>query len=269
MSWQPPGPALLFCPGDRPDRFAKAAAIADAVIVDLEDGVAPADKPAARLALAPAGLDPDRTVVRINPVGTADHALDLAALAGTPYRVVMLAKTETAEQVQGLAPRAVVALCETPAGILAAADIAAASAAVMWGAEDLIAGLGGRSSRRADGSFRDVASHARSQVLLAAGAAGVPAIDTIHVDFTDLSGLAAQADDAAGSGFAALACIHPRQVDVVRAAFRGTDEEIAWARRVIGEAAGRPGAFRFEGRMVDAPVLRHAALIVARAEGRS
>jgi citrate lyase subunit beta/citryl-CoA lyase len=267
MTWQLPGPALLFCPGDRPDRFSKAAAAADMVIVDLEDAVAPPDKPAARQALARASLDPARTVVRINPSGTADHDLDLAALARTAYDVVMLAKAETAAQVRALTPRRVIALCETPAGILAAPDIAAASAALMWGAEDLIAALGGRSSRHADGSFRGVAAHARAHVLLAAGAAGVPAIDTVQTDIGDLAALATQAGEAAGSGFTALACIHPDQVPTVRAAFRPDPDEVAWAERVLAAAVGQPGAFRFDGKMIDPPLLRHAENIVARAGG--
>ena len=108
-----PGPALLFCPADRPDRFAKAAAAADAVILDLEDGVAPDDKPRARRALQETLLDPRRTIVRINPAGTDDATRDLDALVGTPYGTVMLAKAEDAEQAAALAPRQVIALCET------------------------------------------------------------------------------------------------------------------------------------------------------------
>ena len=140
-----PGPALLFCPADRPDRFAKAAAAADAVILDLEDGVAPDDKPRARRALQETLLDPRRTIVRINPAGTDDAARDLDALAGTPYGTVMLAKAEDAEQAAALAPRQVIALCETPRGVLAAPQLAAVPnvIALMWGAEDLVAAIGG------------------------------------------------------------------------------------------------------------------------------
>src|SRR3954470_23228814 len=143
------GPAWLFCPADRPERYAKAAAAADVVIVDLEDGVAPDAKPGARQALAETPLDPARTVVRINPADTDDHARDLEALAGTAYRTVMLAKAESAQQLAGLTMFSVIALCETPRGVTAAPEIAAAvpTVALMWGAEDLVAGLGGRSSR--------------------------------------------------------------------------------------------------------------------------
>lgn len=255
-----PGASLLFCPADRPDRFAKAAAAADGVILDLEDGVAPEDKPRARQALRETLLDPRRTIVRINAAGTGDHAEDLAALNDTPYDTVMLAKAETAAQVEALAPTRVLALCETPRGILAAPQIAAAAntAGLMWGAEDLVAALGGRSSRGHDGRYRDVAAHARSAVLLAAGAYGRPAIDSVFLDIADLDGLAAEAEDAAGAGFAAKACIHPNQAAVVRQAFLPSEEEVGWARRVLAAAERSAGVFAFEGRMVDAPVLRHA-----------
>jgi citrate lyase subunit beta / citryl-CoA lyase len=263
-SWAPPGPAILFCPADRPDRFAKAASLADAVILDLEDGVAPSGKASARTALKETVLDPATTVVRIN-AGTDDQLLDLEALEGTPYDVVMLAKAESATQIEALSPFHVIALIETPVGVLAANDVVSAgAAAVMWGAEDLVAALGGRSSRLPDGRFRDVARHARSAVLLAAGANGVPAIDSVFIDIRDSDGLAAQAADAAGSGFAAVACIHPSQVPAVRTAFRPTAAEVDWASRVLTAAVGAPGVFAFDGRMVDVPVLRHAQRIIDR-----
>ena len=93
MNLRDAGPGWLFCPADRPERFAKAAAAADVVILDLEDGVAEADKPAARKALGETPLDPERTVVRINPAGTDEQARDLDALADTAYTTVMLSKT--------------------------------------------------------------------------------------------------------------------------------------------------------------------------------
>lgn len=265
MSWRPAGPALLFCPADRPDRFAKAAAVADMVILDLEDGVAAVDKPAARAALVASALDPRRTIVRLNPAGTREQEADLAALSETAYDLVMLAKAERPGDIDALAPRHVIALCETPAGVIAAPALASCRACVglMWGAEDLVASLGGRSSRSSDGAYRGVARAARSQVLLAAGAAGVAAIDAIHLDINDLAGLRREAEDAAASGFAATACIHPNQVEVVRAAYRPSDEEIAWAKRLITASRQERGVFSFEGRMVDAPLLRHAERVLA------
>jgi citrate lyase subunit beta/citryl-CoA lyase len=273
VTWVPAGPAMLFCPADRPERYAKAAAAADVVILDLEDGVGPATKDEARRALAATPLDPERTVVRINPVGTDDHARDLEALAVTGYTTVMLAKTETAAQVEGLAGRQVIGLCETPLGVANAVAVAAAAptVALMWGAEDLIAGLGGRSSRfpaaagTGAGVYRDVARTARSLVLLAAGAHRRIAIDAVHLDIRDLDGLRAEAEDAAAGGFSATACIHPTQVDVVRTAYRPTEDQLDWARRVLAAAEGNRGVFAFEGGMVDGPVLRHAEALLARA----
>lgn len=267
------GPALLFCPADRPDRYAKAADRADVVVVDLEDAVAPEAKGAAREALVASTLDPRRTVVRVNPVGSAEHRLDLEAVAASPYRTVMLAKTEAADDVAavtgalGGADVAVVPLVETVRGVLEAPAIAAADGvlALMWGAEDLVASLGGTSSRGADGTYRDVARHARSAVLVAARAHGRLAVDAVHLDIEDVTGLAAEAADAVASGFAATACIHPSQVAVVRDAYRPSDEEVAWARGVLAAAEGRGGVFRHEGRMVDGPVLRHAETVLRRA----
>jgi citrate lyase subunit beta / citryl-CoA lyase len=264
MRWVPPGPALLFCPADRPERYAKAAAASDVVILDLEDGVNPEDRVAARRALAETLLDPERTVVRVNPTNSSDHSLDLEAVDRTPYDLIMLSKTESADQVNALYPRHVIALCETPGGVLSASDIAAAqpATALMWGAEDLVAGLEGRSSRRVNGTYRDVARFARCQILLAAAANGCAAIDAVHIDIGDLEGLRDEAADAVASGFVATACIHPTQVEVVREAYRPTAREVAWAHGVLETAMSVRGVFTYEGRMVDAPLLRHAERIV-------
>ena len=265
-----PGPALLFCPADRPDRYAKALAAADAVILDLEDGVGADGKDGARAALAAADLDPARVIVRVNAAGTPDHAADMAALRETGYRLIMLAKTETRAQLDGLGGDwRIVALCETPLGVVNAAEIAAAPnvTAVMWGAEDLIASMRGRTSRFPDGRYRDVAVHARSAVLLAASAFGKPAIDSVYVNISDLDVLAAESEDAAASGFTLKACIHPSQVAVVRAAFQADEAQVAWARRVLAAARGAgardKGAIRVDGQMIDAPLIRQAEAILA------
>jgi citrate lyase subunit beta / citryl-CoA lyase len=267
MDLRAAGPAWLFCPADRPERFAKAAAAADVVILDLEDGVAEADKPGARQALRETPLDPGRTVVRINAAGTDEYARDLEALADTAYTTVMLSKTESAAQVTALAPREVVALIETPRGAVFVAEIAAAAgtAALMWGAEDLVASLGGSSNRLADGTYRDVALHVRSATLLAASAFGRIALDAVYVNIRDLEGLRAEADDAAAVGFDATVCIHPSQVAVVREAYRPSEEKLDWARRVLVAARSERGVFAFEGRMVDSPVLKHAEMLLRRA----
>ncbi|MCV7062916.1 HpcH/HpaI aldolase/citrate lyase family protein [Mycolicibacterium vaccae] len=259
------GPAWLFCPADRPERFEKAAAAADVVILDLEDGVAAKDRAAAREALVTTQLDPTRTVVRVNPAGTDDHELDLAALARTPYTTVMLAKTETPEQVSALAPHEVIVLIETPLGALNVVDLARVdnAYALMWGAEDLFAVLGGTANRYPDGSYREVARHVRSQTLLAAKAYGRLALDSVYLDIKNPDGLRGEVDDAVAVGFDVKVAIHPSQVAVIRAGYTPTDGEVDWARRVLDAARTQRGVFQYEGQMVDMPVLRRAERIVA------
>jgi len=262
------GPAILFAPADRPDRYAKAAARADAVILDLEDAVAPEAKAQARDHLVANPLDPATTMVRINALNTPDAPLDLAALAQTKYRTIMVAKAEDPAAIAALAGYRVVALCETAAGILAAPALAALPnvVALMWGAEDLVASLGGTSSRFADGSYRAVAMHARSQLLLAAGAYGKTAIDSIYADIPDMAGLAAESDDAVASGFGAKACIHPQQVAVVRDAYRPSAADVQAATELLAAAAAAgTGVFAYNGLMVDGPILKHAQETLRRA----
>ncbi|WP_268933801.1 HpcH/HpaI aldolase/citrate lyase family protein [Sinomonas notoginsengisoli] len=266
------GPAILFCPADRPERFEKAAARADAVILDLEDAVAPEAKADARRNLADVPLDPVRTIVRVNSADSAHFEADLDALEATAYRTVMLAKAESAGQLALLRAYRVIALCETAAGVLAAPQIAAEpnAVALMWGAEDLVASLGGTSSRGEDGAYRAVALHARSSVLLSAGAHGKAAIDAVYTDIPDLDGLAAEATDAVASGFAAKACIHPNQVAAVRAAYAPTAEAVEAAQALLAaaEAAGT-GVFQYQGKMIDGPILRHAQTVVGRSRHRA
>jgi citrate lyase subunit beta / citryl-CoA lyase len=270
------GPALLFCPADRPERYQKAAARADAVILDLEDAVAPADKQRARGAiLAQVGttgdvpeLEPSRTIIRVNPVGTEEFEKDLHCLKHTPYHTVMLAKAETAQQVKALEGYQVIALCETALGVLNAPAIAAAPnvMALMWGAEDLLATLGGTSSRKDDGGYRAVALHARSSVLLAARAFGKEAVDAVYVDIPDLTGLATEAADAVASGFSSKACIHPSQAAVVRSAYAPSEADVTAAADLLRAAsAAGSGVFQHNGKMVDGPILKHAEAIIRRA----
>lgn len=278
-AWTPPGPALLFCPADRPERYSKAADRADVVILDLEDAVAPDKREEARLALQESSLDPDRTIVRVNPADSAEHAADLAAVEATGYRCVMLAKTESAAQVTDLhsaTGAAVLALVETPLGVVRAEEIAAAPgcAGLMWGAEDLLAAMGGQTSRfsaaeaggpRVAGEYRDVPRHARARVALAAAAFGRWAVDSVHLDIADEAGQRAEALDAVALGFVATACIHPSQVSMVRAAYAPDDDEVAWARRVLEAAESNQGVFRLDGRMIDGPVFRQAEATLRRA----
>jgi citrate lyase subunit beta / citryl-CoA lyase len=256
------GPAWIFCPADRPERFEKAAAAADVVILDLEDGAG--DKSAARDAIVNTPLDPARTVIRINPYGTEDQRLDLEALQRTDYTTVMLPKCEAAEQVSALAPLEVVLIVETPLGALKVAETAAAAntIGVMWGAEDLFGSLGGTLNRFPDGSYRGVALHVRSQSLLAAKAYGRLALDSVYIDIKDVEGLRRETDDAVAVGFDIKVALHPTQVTVIREGYAPSAEQVDWARHVLAAATNQRGAFAFEGIMVDAPVLRRAERIV-------
>ncbi len=260
------GPAFLFCPADRPDRFEKAARAADVVIIDLEDAVAPERRVEARHHVLDAHLDPDTTVIRVNPCGTAEHERDVAALLESPYRTLMLAKTSSADEVRSLARFDVLALCETPEGVMAVEEIAACpnTVGLMWGAEDLVAAMGGYSSRRDDGTYRDVARFARARTLLAARARRLIALDAVFLNFEDLEGLRAEASDAAAMGFTATACVHPSQTAVVRAAYRPTPAQLAWAREVAEAADVEGGVGRVGGAMIDGPVVTQARQILRR-----
>jgi citrate lyase subunit beta / citryl-CoA lyase len=264
MGLRNPGPAWLFCPADRPDRYEKAAAAADIVILDLEDGVAAGHRDSARKALVDVPLDPARTVVRVNPFSSDDQARDLEALARTRYDTVMLPKCEGSDHVTALSPLEVVVLVESPLGALNVAESVRAdnAVAVMWGAEDLFAVLGGTANRYPDGTYRDVARHVRSQSLLAAKAHGRLALDSVYLDIKDLDGLRAEVDDAVAVGFDAKVAIHPSQLPVIRAGYAPSPEQVQWARHVLAAAADQRGVFAFEGIMVDAPVLRRAERIV-------
>lgn len=270
--WNPPGPAFLFCPGDRPERFAKAAAAADVVIVDLEDAVAPGHRETARLNVLGADLDPATTVVRVNPRDSLDHERDVRMLRESAFRTVMLAKTSSADDVRSLESFDVIALCETPEGVMAVEEIAACAntVGVMWGAEDLVAALGGYSSRHDDGTYRDVARFARARTLLAARARRLVALDAVFLNFEDLDGQRAEARDAAAMGFTATACVHPSQATVVREAYRPTSAQLAWAREVLAAGGGDAhdeGVIRVGGQMVDGPVLAQARQILRRDDG--
>ncbi|MCC2032031.1 HpcH/HpaI aldolase/citrate lyase family protein [Microbacterium allomyrinae] len=262
------GPALLFCPGDRPERYRKAMDRADAVILDLEDAVAGTDKAVARGHLIESELDPERVIVRVNPPETDAFTADLATLSQTDYRRIMVAKAESPKRIARIDARfEVVVLCETAKGVAQSDRLAALDnvSALMWGAEDLVASLGGSSSRKPNGRYRDIARYARARVLLAAGARGKAAIDAVHLDIDDTKRLTIEASDAAASGFAATACIHPSQVAIIRAAYRPDEKTVSWARAVLAAAQQERGVFAFEGRMVDEPVLRHARGVLERA----
>lgn len=260
------GPALLFCPGDRPERYAKAAERADTVVLDLEDAVAPADKQAAREAVEAALPElGERAMVRVNACDTPWFADDVAMLRRVGHARVMLPKAAAATDLDPLEGLQVLALAETARGVLHAEEVAAhpACVALMWGGEDLVADLGGRRSRGADGRYHPVVEHARLTVLLAARAWGKAAVDSVHIDIGDLDGLRRESLEAVDVGFSAKCCIHPSHVPVIREAFAPTPEMVAFAHGVLEAAEHEKGVFRHEGRMVDEPLLRQARATLA------
>ena len=271
------GPALLFVPADRPERYSKAYDRSDAIIIDLEDAVAPVDRPVARETLRRHLTEMDsstaqRTIVRINPVDEPDFGDDVKVVANSPTRYVMVSKVECAEDIQQVAKAlpniGLIALCETAAGVLSSIEVAThpAVVALMWGSEDLMVSTGGSASRFGNGTYRDAPRFARAQVLLAAAAAGKASIDTIHTDLSPTEHFTAEAEDAVASGFNAKACIHPAQVTVVREAYRPSKEEVEYAQALLDEVKNHGGVFQFRGSMVDGPLIAHARTVVQRAQ---
>lgn len=270
---RPGGPTWLFCPADRPDRFEKALAIADVVILDLEDAVLPEAKSRARnhILESASSLDPGRTIVRINPIDSAWGEADLEVLHATHFETVMLPKAASPSQVAELGRFSVAALCETAAGVIAAPEIATSPAciALAWGGEDLAVDLAS-SPRGRQGKLHPTGSWARLAVRYAAAAAGVAAVDTVWTDIADLDGLESDARAAASCGFDAKLAIHPSQVPVIRRAFQPADADVRRAHRILAaaeEARTRGlGAVQLDGAMIDAPVIARAARLIARAE---
>lgn len=276
----------LFAPGDSARKAEKAlASPADAVILDLEDSVAPAAKPAARALVA--ALLPTtgarHVIVRINPRGTEWYLADLAAVVAGRPTAVMLPKCSGAEDLLALDHHLEILetaaglplggigvlpiVTETAASVLGLPSMAAAARRVLgfcFGAEDLSADLG-ISPRRADHSYPAAVLHARAAVLVAAAAAGVPALDTPWPDPRDPEGLAREAATAAEDGFAGKLCIHPDQIAPVNAAFTPDPARMSWARTVRDAFAANPqaGVFALDGKMIDRPHLKLAQRILA------
>ncbi|MDO5513080.1 CoA ester lyase [Corynebacterium sp.] len=266
----PFGPALLFAPAHRPELIPKAYARADTVIVDLEDGAGAGEDAALRTAVRAADLDVGRTILRTVGPESPSFRDDVALARELGLHTIMIPKVGAAlpEGLQGLD---VIAMIETPQALVNIASIVGREEVVglFWGAEDLITLLGGTHSRRQPdeanaGDYRDVIRQARSQVLIHAAAAGKFAVDAIHADFRDDAGQFAEALDAARSGFAGTACIHPAQVDTVRRAYRPEAEQVEWAQAVVDGATRHSGAFQVDGMMIDAPLIAQAKRILSR-----
>lgn len=263
--------SLLFVPGDRPDRMAKAVASgADVVILDLEDSVSPERKPWARKDVATFLGSNARNMplfVRVNPLGSAwlDDDIEMIRRAGPDGLV--LPKSESDASVAALAtmlgsstiPILPIAT-ETPRAIFGLGSygtVASRLCGITWGAEDLPAAMGAATAREADGSYTAPYQLARSLTLFGAHAAGVPAIETVYPDIRDLSGLAGYATRARRDGFAGMMAIHPDQVPVINDAFRPSQSELEHARKIVAafQAAPKAGVLEIDGRMVDRPHL--------------
>jgi len=264
-------------PGDRPDRMIKALASgADALILDLEDSVAPARKAEAREAVVDflRGERPIPVLVRINPVGGPYANDDLVALREVRAEGIMLPKAEGAASIHALAswtglPILPIAT-ETPAAIFVLGsyvDVRDRLLALTWGAEDLPAAIGATAAREADGRYTPPIETVRSLALFAAHAAGIPAIETVYPNFRDLGGLAAYAARGARDGFTGMMAIHPDQVPVINQAFTPSEAEIAVARAIVDAFAANPdaGVLAVDGKMVDAPHLIQARRVLQRA----
>lgn len=271
--------ALLYTPGDRPERFAKAPACgAGGIIVDLEDAVAPAAKDRVRGEVVEffrqhgrIGAPPFLDGIRLNSLRTAAGQADLAAVAaaGLVPDVVMLPKVESPDEVRLAAsrlPEAVRFICliETVRGVRCAPEIAAASsrlAALAFGGLDLSAETGGEPGW-------DALLWPRVQMVHACAAAGLVALDQPFIDFQDDAGLRVECERTRALGYAGKTAIHPRQCATIAAAYRPAAAELERARRIVAAfEAAAGGVVSVDGRMIDAPVYRAAARVVQRAGG--
>ena len=258
-----PARSLLFVPGSRPDRFEKAlAAGANAVIIDLEDAVAPADKERAREDVS-AWLAPHRAVmVRINGADTAWFGDDLALCRRPGVAAVMLPKAERAEDIaalRGAGAATVLPLIESAAGMAALTAIAAAPGVqrLVFGSIDFQVDLGMRDA------LEDELLFFRSQLVLTSRLAGLQApVDGVSTAIDDADQLRDDVLRARRLGFGGKLCIHPRQVASVNRHFAPSAAERAWAQRVLDAAAASGGAaIAVDGKMVDKPVILRAQAI--------
>ncbi|MCG6872227.1 MAG: CoA ester lyase [Gammaproteobacteria bacterium] len=278
--------SLLFVPGDSQRKLARGPdSGADALILDLEDSVAPEHKPAAReqvaafLADHPPGARTVPLWVRVNPVDTADCRLDLrAVLAGEPDGIVQPKPRTPADTRQLVAwleemrhPGAGIPILplatETPGALFSLggfAELASHLAGLTWGAEDLAAAIGALSNRDAAGQLTEPFRLARALCLFAAAAAEVPAIDAVYPDFRNSEGLRKDCEVSRRDGFSGRLAIHPQQVAIINQAYSPSEAEVAHARRVVELFDANPGAgtLALDGRMLDIPHLKQARRIL-------
>lgn len=269
--------SFLFTPADRPERVAKAATLStDVVVIELEDGVSPENKAAAREAagrlLTEIDFGAREAAVRINRISNLHGLADMMALAQWPRKpdLILLPKVESAAEVRLYdellrnmnVPSRLLILIESSRGILAAPQIAAASsrvAGLTFGIVDLAAELG-------CGLSWEVMADRRSAMIAAGGFAGVPVFDAPNIDIKDVEGLKEECVRARAFGFSGKLCIHPSQLESVNSAFSPTEEEIARAVKIVAAAESEgSGAIVVDGRMVDPPVAKLARQTVSMA----
>ncbi|MFF0458589.1 HpcH/HpaI aldolase/citrate lyase family protein [Nocardia africana] len=255
--------SFLFVPGDRPERFDKALASgADIVVLDLEDAVAAKEKDQARINVATWLRRGHQAVVRINSAGTPWFEADVLAFSGLA-EALMLPKAEAESDIERLPDDvAVIPLIETSIGVVAAAEVCRARGVVRaaFGSIDLATELGIEHTARV--SLR----HARSAIVLACAAAGLPGpVDGVTTAFEDPASLLDDLAEARGLGFTGKLCIHPRQISIVQERLAPSDAEIRWARAVVARSADG-AATSLDGQMIDRPVLLRAQALLERAD---
>lgn len=253
--------SYLFVPGTRPDRFAKALGSgAHVVIVDLEDAVAAADKPAARAQVASwlAENPALRILLRVNAAGTPWHADDLAVAAAPNVAGVVVPKAERPEALPALGDKPLLPLIESARGFAQLQAIASHPGVLrlLFGTYDLRADLG-------LGAEPEALLYFGSQLVLASRLAGLAApIDGVVADLRDEAGWVTETRRARSLGFGGKLCIHPRQVAAVNEGFAPTADEIRWARRIV-DAVGDQAAAVVDGEFVDRPILLRARAVLA------
>jgi citrate lyase beta subunit len=256
--------SVLFLPASNPRAIGHARdSAADLVVLDLEDAVKPADKDSARAAVieAVSGEWPMPVAIRVNGIGSEWHSLDVDAVACSKAAFAVLPRASSAHLVHEVAEtvsRPLLAMIETAAGILAAAEIAQESAGLIAGTNDLRADL-----RVSIGKNRSAISASLQMIVLAARAAGVAVFDGVFNDLDDLDGFAAECAEGRRLGFDGKSLIHPRQIEPCNRAFSPGEEEIARAQRLIDAYGG--GAERFEGEMIERMHVEAAQRLLDRA----
>ncbi|QNM83601.1 CoA ester lyase [Sphingomonas sabuli] len=242
--------SVLFLPASNPRAIDHARnSAAGLVILDLEDAVKPDAKHSARdvAVEAVAGDWPMPVAIRINSVGSEWHSLDIDAVAQSKAAFAVLPRASSAHlarEVAGAVSKPLLAMIETATGVLAAAEIAPACAALIAGTNDLRADL-----RVPDGASRDGISASLQMIVLAARAAGIAAFDGVYNQLDDLDGLAAECGQGRALGFDGKTLIHPRQIETCNRAFAPGEGELERARRLVAVYDG--GAERFEDEMIE------------------